>query len=165
MPADRCACLHLRARRRAPTGSRVQVFRMFNLVPFSWGNIGWAALLRQGPKVLALLAVCAFGTSMDIMAVQAEAADEVDADWEVTSIGWANVLAGIVGGGGTGATATCLRGPACRPCLPAALAHSPACMLPPPVARFPFPCLRAVRTCARCPLLLPAWRPDRLLSL
>lgn len=80
----------------------MQVFRLYNLVPFAWGNIGWAALLRQGPKLAALIAVCAFGTSMDIMAVQAEAAQEMDADWEVMSIGWANVLAGAVGGGGTG---------------------------------------------------------------
>eukprot|EP00892_Ulva_mutabilis_P001349 jgi/Ulvmu1/11214/UM072_0051.1 len=79
-----------------------EVFRMFNLVPFSWGSIGWLALARQAPKLLALVVVCAFGTSMDIMAVQAEADAEVDTDWEVQTIGWANVLAGAAGGGGTG---------------------------------------------------------------
>lgn len=85
------------------TRDRVQVFKLFNLVPFAWGNIGWLALVAQAPKLLALVLMCAFGTSMDIMAVQAEVSEEIDTDWEVMVIGWSNVFAGIFGGGGTGA--------------------------------------------------------------
>jgi hypothetical protein len=48
-----------------------QVYKLFNLVPFHWDNIGWLALAHQLPTMLVVCIVCSFGVSMDIMAVQA----------------------------------------------------------------------------------------------
>ena len=62
----RCA-----AWRAESTALRVQVYALFNLVPFEWRNFGWLAMAHQLPTVLAVCIVCSFGTSMDIMAVQA----------------------------------------------------------------------------------------------
>jgi MFS superfamily sulfate permease-like transporter len=77
----------------------LQVYRLYNLIPFQWSNIGWYALLRQAPTVLAVCIVCTFGVSMDIMAVQAQLPFEVDADSEMASVGAANVAAGLLTGG------------------------------------------------------------------
>jgi MFS superfamily sulfate permease-like transporter len=79
------------------------VYKLFNLVPFAWNNFGWAAILHQTPTILALCIVCAFGTSMDIMAVQAELPREIDADWEISTVGMSNIAAGLFTGGGPGA--------------------------------------------------------------
>jgi MFS superfamily sulfate permease-like transporter len=80
-----------------------QVFQLFNLVPFSFRNVAWGAVVHQAPTMLALVIVCAFGTSMDIMAVQAEVPYEIDNDAEVSAVGLSNVAAGLFAGGGTGA--------------------------------------------------------------
>ena len=85
----------------------MQVYKLYNLVPFHWDNIGWAALLHQAPTLLAVCVVCSFGTSMDIMAVQAEVPHEIDADKEISVVGLANVAAGVFAGGGPGVPWRC----------------------------------------------------------
>jgi MFS superfamily sulfate permease-like transporter len=77
----------------------LQVYRLYNLIPFTWSNIGWHALLRQAPTLLAVCIVCTFGVSMDILAVQAQLPYEIDADREMASVGAANVAAGLFTGG------------------------------------------------------------------
>ena len=157
-----------RAKVSYPT--RLQVYELYNLKPFSLSNIGWAALARQAGKMLAVCVVCSFGSMMDITAVQvctflsqlhglrvvvqdglhvcwqatvclfataaasaavavswlqcciahknasrflrkpsncwcvqAELPQEIDADREVAAVGAANLSAGLLAGGGTGA--------------------------------------------------------------
>jgi sulfate permease, SulP family len=99
------ACGHEPASDADGRWPRVQVFGLFNLVPFSWSNIAWGAVLRQAPTAVAMLLVCCFGTPMDIMAVQAQVDFDIDSDYEVTTIGTANLAAGALAGGGTGAHA------------------------------------------------------------
>lgn len=48
----------------------LQVYGLYNLVPFRWRAIGWAALARQLPKVATVCVVCSFGSTMDITAMQ-----------------------------------------------------------------------------------------------
>jgi MFS superfamily sulfate permease-like transporter len=80
----------------------MQAFGLYNLVPFSLGNIGWEALLRQVPTLLVVCVVCSLGTSMDVMAVQAETPWELISDQEITALGVGNLLAGLFAGGGPG---------------------------------------------------------------
>jgi hypothetical protein len=105
------------------------VYQLYNLMPFAWSNIDWWALLHQFPTLLAVCVVCSFGTSMDIMAVQAEVQDEIDADGEVAVVGWANVAAGIFTGGGPGACALVQHRQLMGNCL---CAHFPPPTPPPP---------------------------------
>lgn len=80
----------------------MQVYDLFNLFPFSWSNISWISILRQIPTAIALALVCSFGTPMDIVAVQAQVDYEINSDYEVSVIGYANLAAGLFTGGGTG---------------------------------------------------------------
>lgn len=80
----------------------MQVYQLFNLVPFAWSNISWMSILRQAPTAVALALVCSFGTPMDIVAVQAQMDYDIDSDYEVSTIGYANLAAGLLAGGGTG---------------------------------------------------------------
>ena len=52
------------------TEIRAQVYELYNLIPFSLSNIGWAALARQAGKMLTVCIVCSFGSTMDITAMQ-----------------------------------------------------------------------------------------------
>jgi MFS superfamily sulfate permease-like transporter len=79
------------------------VYGLFNLYPFAWNNIAWLAILRQIPTVIALALVCSFGTPMDIVAVQAQVDYDIDSDHEASTVGYANLAAGLFAGGGTGA--------------------------------------------------------------
>lgn len=80
----------------------MQVYELFNLYPFAWSNISWASIARQVPKAIALALVCSFGSPMDIVAIQAEVDNEIDSDYEASTIGFANLAAGLFAGGGTG---------------------------------------------------------------
>ena len=79
------------------------MYELFNLVPFSWSNISWISVVRQAPTAIALALVCSFGTPMDIVAIQAQVDYEIDSDYEASTIGYANLAAGLFAGGGTGA--------------------------------------------------------------
>lgn len=59
-------------------------------------------MLLQVPTAIALALVCSFGTPMDIVAVQTQVEYEIDSDLEVSTIGYANLAAGLFAGGGTG---------------------------------------------------------------
>jgi len=74
---------------------------MYDLSSFP-GNIHWAAVWKQAANFLALFFVVAFGSCMDIAAIQAECPFELDFDRELELIGAANGLCGAVGAGFTG---------------------------------------------------------------
>jgi hypothetical protein len=82
--------------------AHMQVYELYNLVPFGWNNISWMSIARQLPTAVALALVCSFGTPMDIAAVQAQVDFDINSDHEVNIIGCANLAAGLFAGGGTG---------------------------------------------------------------
>ena len=64
-------------------------------------NIYWEAVPRQAGKLVGLYFVVAFGSSMDIAAIQSDAPD-VDYNSELVTVGLSNVVTGIAGVGLTG---------------------------------------------------------------
>jgi len=74
---------------------------MYGLENFP-GNIHWKAVVHQVPNVLALFFVVAFGSCMDVAAIQAECPFELNFDNELGLIGLSNALTGVVGAGFTG---------------------------------------------------------------
>ncbi|KAL4547721.1 hypothetical protein Ndes2526B_g06954 [Nannochloris sp. 'desiccata'] len=64
-------------------------------------NIFWEAVPRQAGKLVGLYFVVAFGSSMDIAAIQSDAPD-VDYNSELITVGLSNVATGIAGVGLTG---------------------------------------------------------------
>ncbi|KAK9824383.1 hypothetical protein WJX72_009880 [[Myrmecia] bisecta] len=79
-----------------------QVWAMFNIREFPPRGIHWAAMPRQLPTMLALFFVVAFGSSMDVAAIQQESAKQLDYNRELVTVGWSNVMSGLVGAGATG---------------------------------------------------------------
>jgi hypothetical protein len=77
----------------------MQAFELYNLFPPALDSVAWGVLARQLPTVAVLCAVCSLGTSMDVMAVQAEVPWELDSDREISALGVGNFLAGVFGGG------------------------------------------------------------------
>ncbi|KAL4431193.1 hypothetical protein ABPG75_006449 [Micractinium tetrahymenae] len=65
-------------------------------------NILWTALPSQLPKLLALYVIVAFGSSMDIAAIQADSAQDLDYDAELVTVGVSNLLTACGGVGFTG---------------------------------------------------------------
>ncbi|KDD74914.1 hypothetical protein H632_c991p0, partial [Helicosporidium sp. ATCC 50920] len=65
-------------------------------------RIFWRALPGQAGKIFALYFVVAFGSSMDVAAIQAESPTPLDYNSELVTVGWSNLLTGLTGFGYTG---------------------------------------------------------------
>eukprot|EP01025_Chloroclados_australasicus_P038986 TRINITY_DN4023_c0_g1_i5.p1 TRINITY_DN4023_c0_g1~~TRINITY_DN4023_c0_g1_i5.p1 ORF type:complete len:784 (+),score=96.96 TRINITY_DN4023_c0_g1_i5:30-2354(+) len=65
-------------------------------------KVTWSILPRQIPTVLALFLVVAFGSSMDVAAIQSDYPKELDFDRELVTVGISNVVTGLLGVGFTG---------------------------------------------------------------
>lgn len=61
-----------------------------------------AALLPQWGKLLALYFVVAFGSSMDVAAIQADSPADLDFNRELVTVGVSNAIAGAAGVGFSG---------------------------------------------------------------
>eukprot|EP00887_Chlorella_sp_A99_P005506 scaffold1.g5506.t1 len=72
-------------------------------VPAAWpNNVRWELLPRQAGKLAALFFVVAFGSSMDVAAIQAEAPCELNYNRELVTVGTSNLVASLSGFGFTG---------------------------------------------------------------
>jgi SulP family sulfate permease len=89
-----------------PEDSQWRFWRLYDLYHLTTGtfppkNIFWEAVPRQAGKLVGLYFVVAFGSSMDIAAIQSDAPD-VDYNSELVTVGLSNVINGVAGVGLTG---------------------------------------------------------------
>jgi len=63
------------------------------------GGVLWSAMPRQLPTVLALAFVVAFGSSLDVAAIQQDNPEELDYNKELVTVGVSNIVAGLTGAG------------------------------------------------------------------
>jgi sulfate permease, SulP family len=97
---------NLSTTRSTSTGVGNVVFGVYSSLSSLWSNfppknIYWEAVPRQAGKLVGLYFVVAFGSSMDIAAIQSDAPD-VDYNSELVTVGLSNVVTGIAGVGLTG---------------------------------------------------------------
>ena len=69
---------------------------------FRFGLVDWGMLPSQLMRALGLFVIVTFGSSLDIAAIEAGVGRELDYNRELCTVGFANVLAGAVGGTFTG---------------------------------------------------------------
>ncbi|GAB4822722.1 hypothetical protein N2152v2_009768 [Parachlorella kessleri] len=79
-----------------------RLWSLYNIKQFPPANIYWGAMPSQVGKLVALFFVVAFGSSMDVAAIQAEAPRDLDYNQELTTVGLSNLLTGLLGVGYTG---------------------------------------------------------------
>ncbi|KAI7843279.1 hypothetical protein COHA_003111 [Chlorella ohadii] len=79
-----------------------RAWALYNIHDFPPSNIYWAALPGQLYKLLTLFFIVAFGSSMDIAAIQADASHELDFNSELMNIGVSNLATAAAGVGFTG---------------------------------------------------------------
>ncbi|KAK9845896.1 hypothetical protein WJX81_005443 [Elliptochloris bilobata] len=78
------------------------VYRLFNISDWSLSGVYWRAVVTQAPKVVALFFVCAFGSSLDVAAIQAESPEPLDFNHELQTVGLSNIVTALSGAGLTG---------------------------------------------------------------
>lgn len=64
-----------------------ELYALFNIHDWRLSSIDKMAALQQAPKVLALFFVVAFGSSLDVAAIQAGLADPLDFNHELKTVG------------------------------------------------------------------------------
>mmetsp|Transcript_6977 Transcript_6977/g.19685 ORF Transcript_6977/g.19685 Transcript_6977/m.19685 type:complete len:866 (+) Transcript_6977:118-2715(+) len=78
-----------------------EVWKLFRVQDWP-ANIDWGVIPSQLPNIFALFIVVAFGSCMDIAAIQAQCSDELDFNNELELIGISNAVVGVAGVGYTG---------------------------------------------------------------
>ena len=63
------------------------LYALFNIHDWRLSTIDKLSLLRQTPKLLALFFVVAFGSSLDVAAIQAGLSDPLDFNHELKTVG------------------------------------------------------------------------------
>eukprot|EP01025_Chloroclados_australasicus_P026602 TRINITY_DN2642_c0_g2_i1.p1 TRINITY_DN2642_c0_g2~~TRINITY_DN2642_c0_g2_i1.p1 ORF type:complete len:900 (-),score=76.19 TRINITY_DN2642_c0_g2_i1:308-3007(-) len=84
------------------SGNIIDIYKLYNLYPFSWDNIAWKTIFNQFIKFFGLFIVVSFGSCMDIAAVQQELPQELDYNKELITVGISNLVTGLLGAGFTG---------------------------------------------------------------
>lgn len=79
-----------------------RMYELYHVHKFPPTNLYWPALPGQLAKVVPLLFVVAFGSSMDVAAIQAQAPFDLNYNSELVTVGLSNVVTGLVGVGFTG---------------------------------------------------------------
>lgn len=79
-----------------------RAWQLYNIHDFPPTNILWSAMPQQLGKLLALYFVVAFGSSMDIAAIQADTPRDLDYSKELVTVGVSNLLTAFAGVGFTG---------------------------------------------------------------
>ncbi len=64
-----------------------ELYALFNIHDWRLSSIDKMAMLRQTPKLLALFFVVAFGSSLDVAAIQAGVPDTLDYNHELKTVG------------------------------------------------------------------------------
>jgi SulP family sulfate permease len=84
---------------REPAAPFWRVYELYD--PGEGAGIMWSAVFAQAPRAIALAAVVAFGSCLDVAALLGDVPD-IDVDAELQTIGASNVASGLVGAGFTG---------------------------------------------------------------
>lgn len=63
------------------------MYRLFNIHDARLDGVYWPGALQQAPKVAALFFVVAFGSSLDVAAIQADSPDPLDYNQELKTVG------------------------------------------------------------------------------
>ncbi|KAL3148948.1 hypothetical protein ABBQ32_001807 [Trebouxia sp. C0010 RCD-2024] len=79
-----------------------QVYGLYNIHDLKFDGIYWGVMARQIPTALALFFVVAFGSSLDVAAIQQDSPDPLDYNRELVTVGWSNVATAVAGAGFTG---------------------------------------------------------------
>jgi len=79
---------------KTPVPEFVDVVKLFNFEKVDWG----AAFPSVLPTFFAMFAVVAFGSSLDVAAIQFELGEPLDYDSELVTVGISNVVSGFLGG-------------------------------------------------------------------
>jgi len=77
-------------------------WRVYDLFAPGPSGFLWGAAAAQIPRAIALAAVVAFGSCLDIAAIQADTPEDLAFDHELATVGASNLLAGACGAGMTG---------------------------------------------------------------
>lgn len=68
-----------------------ELYRLFNIHDWKFSTIDKLSALKQVPKLLALFFVVAFGSSLDVAAIQAGVPDNLDYNHELKTVGEQNL--------------------------------------------------------------------------
>ncbi|DBA74396.1 hypothetical protein WJX77_006646 [Trebouxia sp. C0004] len=79
-----------------------EIYSLYNIHDLSFKGIYWAVMPRQIPTALALFFVVAFGSSLDVAAIQQDSPEPLDYNRELVTVGWSNVATAVAGAGFTG---------------------------------------------------------------
>lgn len=82
-----------------PTGT-IRFWEAFKLIRLDL--VHWGQLPSQIPSLLGLYLVVVFGSTLDIAAIEMALGKKIDYNREIDTVGWGNVLSGLVAGGFTG---------------------------------------------------------------
>ena len=69
-----------------------RLYALYNIKDWSLSTIDKVEVLKQAPKLLALFFVVAFGSSLDVAAIQAGMSDPLDFNHELKTVGEAPML-------------------------------------------------------------------------
>lgn len=64
-----------------------QVYSLYNIHDLKFDGIYWGVMPRQIPTALALFFVVAFGSSLDVAAIQQDSPDPLDYNRELVTVG------------------------------------------------------------------------------
>ena len=64
-----------------------QIYELFNIHDAQLDGVSFSAMLKQWPKVIGLFVVVAFGSSLDVAAIQADSPEPLDYNHELKTVG------------------------------------------------------------------------------
>lgn len=64
-----------------------QIYGLYNIHDLKFDGIYWGVMARQIPTALALFFVVAFGSSLDVAAIQQDSPDPLDYNAELVTVG------------------------------------------------------------------------------
>eukprot|EP00808_Paulinella_micropora_P021595 g4561.t1 len=65
---------------------------------YQLSRVEWSLLPSQFPQWLAMYAVVAFSSSLDVAAIELDMGESLDYDFELVTVGWSNAISGLLGG-------------------------------------------------------------------
>ena len=68
-----------------------QIYELFNIHDTKFDGVSFSAMLQQFPKVIGLFVVVAFGSSLDVAAIQADSPEPLDYNHELKTVGEASL--------------------------------------------------------------------------
>ena len=68
-----------------------QIYELFNIHDTKFEGVSFSAMLQQFPKVIGLFVVVAFGSSLDVAAIQADSPEPLDYNHELKTVGEASL--------------------------------------------------------------------------